>query len=201
MRFKNLVVPFLLVAFLLTGGTAMADQWPMPPFTEDHSDVELVGFMEFITTGAVGNNLFDSDDLFHSIQSVSGINYVTVIGGEAGHLNVFEVGGDTKFDNREPSNFADWIAVDFDTQEATFKDTNTQMTVSAEDTNDNLGLELWALDTDVTLAYLNNLFLPTGTVIAGFNDDFADDNHDDMIMAYSSSQSPNQPLCFFSPLA
>lgn len=193
MRFKNLVFPLLMAAFLLIGGSAMAlqSQWPMPPFTINHDSVELVGFMEYITTGDVVNNFFDATvDSFHRIDCVSGTYDVTAIAWEANDDNFFEVNSFAKFASKDSSNFGNWITVNFDTEVATFSDKTYSLTVSAEDTTSNDHLELWVLDQDVTLAYLDNLFLPVGTVIAGFNDAGSDDNHDDMIMAYRSSSVP-----------
>ena len=83
MRFYSKVVILAVLAVFLTAGSAIAlpNQWPEPPFTTNYNDVELVGFIEFITTGAVVNNSYDLGvDLFHSITAVSGINSVTVIG-------------------------------------------------------------------------------------------------------------------------
>jgi len=200
MKFCLKVVVLLALAVFFTVGSAMAlpNQWPetpLGPFTTNHNDVELVGFLEFITTGAVDNGSYDAgEDLFHWITGVSGLNDVTVIGWEAGHRNVFEVDGTAIFDNRGGLNFGNWVTVDFDTQNATFRDTVVPLTASAE--NANPGLELWALDTDVTLSYLGDLFLPTGTIIAGFNDNYLDDNHDDMIMAYRAAAVPEPATLF-----
>ena len=169
---------------------ALPTQWPEPPFFSDHSKVELVGFMEYITEGSVGDNAYGENDLFHSVSGVSGLNDVTVIGWEAGHRSVFSVDGVYLFDNRMGLDFGTWLTVDFDKTTATFTDTVTGYEKSAETTVGNVGLELWALDVDVTLAYLNNFYLPVGTIIAGFNDYYTDDNHDDMIMAYVPNPVP-----------
>ena len=201
MKFHRRVFAFLVIGgFLLIGDSnTIAGQWSMPPFTSDHGDVELVGFLEYLTTGAVGNDTYDpGSDLFHPIAGVSGHFAVTVIGWEAGHRNVFRVDGTSIFDNRQGLNFGSWVTVDFDAQNATFKDTNNLLTVSAE--NPNPGLELWTLDEAVTLAYLNDFYLPAGAVIAGFNDNFADSDHDDMIMAYTSAPEISTMLLLGSGL-
>ena len=52
------------------------------------------------------------------------------------------------------------------------------------------------LDEDVTLFCLGDLFLPMATMIAGFNDNHADDNHDDMIVAYSAGSVPEPTTSF-----
>jgi hypothetical protein len=198
-RMKRKFCTFLvLTVIFLWSATPMvlAGQWPTPPFMTNHNQVELVGFLEYITTGSLGNNTYNSGDLFHPILTggVSGSSYVTVIGWEAGHTNVFQVDGINLFDNRGTMNFGRSLPVDFDRQVATFKDTDTQYTVSAERVN--IGLELWALDKAVTLGYLNNFYLPVGTIIAGFNDCYTDDNHDDMIMAYVPNPVPEPATMF-----
>ena len=189
MRLYSRVVVLVVLAVFLTAGSAFAlpNEWPVPPFDPtDHTAVELVGFLEFIA----GTDFHQITDTSYT---VSGTYDVTVIGWEAADDNVFRVDRTPIFDNSGESNFGSWVTVDFDAHDVDFKDTTYYpdyphyLVASAENINKNV--ELWVLDTDVTLYYLKDFYLPKGTIIAGFNDSYCDDNHDDMIMAYKAVSS------------
>ena len=190
--YSRVLVSVVLTVFLAAGSAfALPNEWPVPPFDPaNHNAVELVGFLAFIA----GTDFHQITDTSYT---VSGTYDVTVIGWEAADDNVFRVDRTPIFDNSGESNFGSWVTVDFDQHNVDFKDTTYYpddphyLVASAENINKNV--ELWVLETDVTLnylsPYLNDVFLPEGTIIAGFNDSYCDDNHDDMIMAYKAVSS------------
>ena len=194
MKKSKIFLLSLVLAFTFFSA-AQALQWPNPPFEGSHEFPELVGFVEWLTTGAIGDNTYDSNtDLFSPFAgSLGGIYEVTGLGWEAAYTNHF--GTDSLGDlitGNDPSTFGLIYDVDFANDKVYFSDPEHASTAYFTDAS-HAQVEIWVLDVAVNIDYLPGLssyYLPKGTIIAGFNDSFTDDNHDDLIVSLKASPVP-----------
>jgi len=150
----------------------------------DHGEYDFADYIGWISTNSGDISLFEP-------SALSGKWDATPIAFEAGHNNQFWAHGDPLFQNSDyGASFGQWELVDFDTDNAKCRDPAD----GSESFFNSLNLdviELWLVNSGVTLAYLNNLYLPQGTIIAGYNDAYTGDkDNDDMIMAFKPSAVP-----------
>ena len=166
----------------------------MLPFTGDHSQMELIGYMEWLTGSTVNNSYDSGTDLFHPYTgTLSGVYEAYGLGWEAAYTNYFgtESKGDL-FKGNVLSTFGSLYDVDFTNDEIYFSDPDHQPKIYFTDASDNQ-VEMWVLDIAVNIAYLpgvDSYNLAKGSIIAGFNDSFSDNDHDDLIVSLQAAQVP-----------
>jgi len=192
--FRILIVGILFFSIF---GTVQAGQWPTEIFFGSHSSPELVGFMEWLTTGTLGDNSYVETvdmgfkpytDQFH------GAYEVTALGWEAGYSNNF--GTDSKgtlFTGNDLSTFGKVYSVDFEKEDVFFDDPYRDPVYFNQAREE---VEVWQLKVNVTVDYLPNIapyYLPAGSIIAGFNDSYDDDNHDDLIISFKRLEPVPEP--------
>jgi hypothetical protein len=189
------IFKFLFTVSLILGllGPAQAGQFPVPPFSNNHNDIELTGYLEWLTTGSVGNNTYDASDLFQPFGgTLSGQYEVTGLGWEAAYYNDFGTDnvGDL-FTGNVSSTFGSLYTIDFTNDNAYFNDKNHGLKVYFDSSS--AQVELWELETSVTVDYISGLSgyqLPAGTIIAGFNDTGNDSDHDDLFVSLNPNPVP-----------
>jgi hypothetical protein len=153
----------------------------------NHSQYELSDYLEWIepTPGALS---------LYTPTALSGDWHATAIAFEAGHNNQFIADGNILFRNSDyAARFGQWEPVNFENDDAKFKDPNDGSTASFNSLDLSI-IELWIFNTDVTLSYLSDLYLPRGSIIAGYNDSYTGDkDNDDMIMAFKPANPVPEP--------
>jgi hypothetical protein len=185
------------ILFFLMFGTVQAGQWPTEIFFGSHSSPELVGFMEWLTTGSLGDNTYDAteDSGFKPlVDKFDGIYEVTALGWEAAYSNKF--GTDSQgilFSGNNLSTFGYVYDVDFTTDNVFFDDPYRDPIYFDSAKTE---VEVWQLTNEVYVNYLPNIspyYLAAGSIIAGFNDSYNDDNHDDLIMSFRQPAPVPEP--------
>ena len=184
---KRNILIFLSLVMMLTImlPAAQAGVFPNTFFDQnDHGKYNLADYIDWIS-----NN--PGDISLYQPSALGGKWDATAIAYEAGHNNQFWAHGNLLFQNSDSgSTFGQWELVDLDTDNAKFRDPADGSEAFFSALNLDI-IELWLLNTGVTLSYLNNLYLPQGTIIAGYNDAYpGDKDNDDMIMAFKPSAVP-----------
>jgi hypothetical protein len=176
------LVPLLLVLFLCSG--ASANQWPEPPFGENtHSTVQLVNFLNYFGASYSGLS-----------EDPSGAYYATLLGWEAWDVNKFGTDADGEFFRKgDFGAVGTWSsAFNFDTDGAHFWGNNSAYFDPSSPGVDS-DIQMYALLQDVTILYdgYPDVHLKAGDIIAGYDDNpEADDNHDDLIVAFRAVPIP-----------
>jgi hypothetical protein len=167
-------VGFLLVLF--TAGSASADIYPDFFNNDNHDEFDLVDYVEYITGGDYAAYTTPFDDQFYTL---------TAFAFEAGYDNqVLELvgGATTLFSNSDTSNFGTWTSP-IQLNSLYFNDQH-----GYEPNFTMADLELYQVTVDIYVPGYTDLYLSTGTIIAGFNDGYSGDtDHDDMILAFQAS--------------
>ncbi len=180
------VLKILFIAFLLFGltGPVQAGQFPVPPFTSNHSDIDLSGYLDLLV--GAGN--------FHDYNgTLSGLYEVTGLGWEAAYWNDFGTDGEgVLFTGNSIGTFGSLYTIDFTGDKVYFNDESHGLKVYFTDDSPS-PIQLWQLDTSVSINYitgLNGYQLPAGTVIAGFNDTGNDSDYDDLFVSLAPNSVP-----------
>jgi len=187
----------ILILLLMTGvvGTVNAGQVPDPPFTTNHDDVNLAEYLDYF---GVPYTAYEG--------TLAGKYEITLLGWEAGFTNQFGVGephagtgfsGNDLFEGNTPINFGSFFTKDISgSNKPYFNDPTHSFIVPFLTSVPPNGIPSYQVqlyevgEGGWTIDYLSDYFLPKGSIIAGFNDTFADFDTDDLIVSFKRVPEP-----------
>lgn len=173
----------LSLGFLAASSIASAGTLPNPAIDNVQTYVEGIA--------GAGNytELFNYD--------FNGEYAYTAIGYESGNQNTtsLTINGSASFDTHADSNFGEWQAINFSTDQLYFEDSDGPYNI-ALDPFSGPYFRLFELTSSTTVSYLDNLYLAAGTIIVGFGDGLGDSDYDDIIVALNPVPVPAAAFLF-----